>query len=116
MEHVSLEEVQDGIVVLTIDRPDRRNALSNKVLAELHEAVDRIGSDPAIRVVILTGAGAGFSAGADMKGGPEESQGLGGTPTGADRSSRPRTAWSGPSPARSSWPACSRRSTASASR
>jgi len=83
MEHVSLEELQDGIVVLTIDRPDRRNALSNKVLAELHEAVDRIGSDPAIRVVILTGAGAGFSAGADMKGGPEESQGLGGTPTGA---------------------------------
>ncbi len=57
MEHVSIEELQDGIVVLTIDRPDRRNALSNKVLAELHEAVDRIGSDPAIRVVILTGAG-----------------------------------------------------------
>ncbi len=83
MEHVSLEELQDGIVVLTIDRPDRRNALSNKVLAELHEAVDRISSDPVIRVVILTGAGAGFSAGADMKGGPEESQGLGGTPTGA---------------------------------
>lgn len=83
MEHVSLEELQDGIVVLTIDRPDRRNALSNKVLAELHEAVDRIGADPAIRVVILTGAGAGFSAGADMKGGPEEMRGLGGTPTGA---------------------------------
>ena len=83
MEHVSIEELQDGIVVLTIDRPDRRNALSNKVLAELHEAVDRIGSDPAIRVVILTGAGAGFSAGADMKGGAEEMQGLGGTPTGA---------------------------------
>ncbi len=83
MEHVSLEELQDGIVVLTIDRAARRNALSNKVLAELHEAVDRIGSDPAIRVVILTGAGAGFSAGADMKGGPEEMRGLGGTPTGA---------------------------------
>ncbi len=83
MEHVSLEEAQEGIVVLTIDRPDRRNALSNKVLAELHEAVDRIGSDPAIRVVILTGAGEGFSAGADMKGGPEEMRGLGGTPTGA---------------------------------
>ena len=83
MEHVSLEELQDGIVALTIDRPDRRNALSNKVLAELHEAVDRVGSDPAVRVVILTGAGAGFSAGADMKGGPEEMQGLGGTPTGA---------------------------------
>jgi len=83
MEHVSLEELQDGIVVLTIDRVARRNALSNKVLAELHEAVDRIGSDPAIRVVILTGAGAGFSAGADMKGGPEEMRGLGGTPTGA---------------------------------
>ena len=83
MDHVSLEEIQDGIVVLTIDRPERRNALSNKVLAELHEAVDRVSSDPAIRVVILTGAGEGFSAGADMRGGPEEMQGLGGTPTGA---------------------------------
>ena len=70
MEHVRIDEVEDGIVVLTIDRQDRRNALSNKVLAELHEAVDTIGSDPAIRVVVLTGAGAGFSAGADMKGGP----------------------------------------------
>ena len=83
MEHVRIEEVEDGIVVLTIDRQDRRNALSNKVLAELHEAVDVIGSDPAIRVVFLTGAGAGFSAGADMKGGPEEMQGIGGTPIGA---------------------------------
>ena len=51
-----IDEVEDGIVVLTIDRQDRRNALSNKVLAELHEAVDTIGSDP-IRVVVVTGAG-----------------------------------------------------------
>lgn len=83
MDHVTLDEVEDGIVLLTIDRPDRRNALSNKVLAELHEAVELIGADPLARVVVVTGAGAGFSAGADMKSGPEEMLGLGGTPTGA---------------------------------
>jgi enoyl-CoA hydratase len=83
MEHVRIDEVEDGIVVLTIDRPDRRNALSSKVLAELYEAVDRIGGDPAIRVVVLTGEGQGFSAGADMRAGPEDMEGIEGTPIGS---------------------------------
>jgi methylglutaconyl-CoA hydratase len=53
-------------VVLTIDRPDRRNALSRALIAELHAAFRRAAADPAARCVILTGAGPAFCAGMDL--------------------------------------------------
>lgn len=65
------EEIDDGILLLTLNRPERRNALSAPLLDELHRTFDAIESDPAVRVVILTGAGEGFSSGADMKGGDD---------------------------------------------
>ncbi len=65
------EEIDDGIVLLTLNRPERRNALSAPLLDALHRTFDAIESDPAVRVVILTGAGEGFSSGADMKGGDD---------------------------------------------
>jgi enoyl-CoA hydratase/carnithine racemase len=83
MEHLTLDEVEPGIVVLTIDRPDRRNALAAEVLAELHDVLDGIGGDPAVRVVVVTGAGESFCAGADMKASPDEREGVDGTPVGA---------------------------------
>ena len=73
---VTTTTIEDGIVVVTIDRPERRNALSNRTLDELHATFDEIAADPAIRVVIVTGAGAGFCAGADMKAGPDDMAGL----------------------------------------
>jgi enoyl-CoA hydratase len=63
------EEVEPGIVVLTLNRPERRNALSPALLDALHRAFEAIGGDPAVRVVIVTGAGDAFCSGADMKGG-----------------------------------------------
>ena len=50
-------ELEPGIVELELTRPHRRNALSSNAVAELHREIDRIGGDPAIRVVILTGEG-----------------------------------------------------------
>jgi len=62
-----LLETRDGIAFLTINRPDKLNALSDTVVRELHEAVLAIGADPAVRGVILTGAGPkAFVAGADI--------------------------------------------------
>jgi methylglutaconyl-CoA hydratase len=52
--------------VLTLNRPDKRNALSRALIAELTAAVDRAASDPAVRAVILTGAGSAFCAGMDL--------------------------------------------------
>jgi methylglutaconyl-CoA hydratase len=58
---------RDGPVVsLTLDRPDRRNALDPHLLASLAEAFGDLSSDDSVRVVVLTGAGSAFSAGADL--------------------------------------------------
>jgi enoyl-CoA hydratase len=62
-----LFDVRDGIAVVTINRPDKLNALNDQVMAELGQAADRITSEDAIRGVILTGAGSkAFVAGADI--------------------------------------------------
>ena len=62
-----LFDVADGIARVTINRPDKRNALNDQVMAELGQAADRIIVDDAIRGVIVTGAGPkAFVAGADI--------------------------------------------------
>lgn len=62
-----LFESRDGIAFLTLNRPEKLNALSYALIDELMLVLDRIESDPAIRVVILTGSGdRAFSAGADI--------------------------------------------------
>ena len=59
---------QDGHkLIVTMNRPESRNALSGEMLAIMEEAWDRVNSDDSIRVVILTGAGGYFCAGADLK-------------------------------------------------
>jgi len=82
MPLLTTEEVEDGIVLLTITRPERRNALSSNTLAAMHREVDRLYADPRLRVVIITGEGVGFCAGADMKAGPEDADDPGGAPIG----------------------------------
>ncbi|MHB8668828.1 MAG: enoyl-CoA hydratase [Burkholderiales bacterium] len=77
MPHELIESVNDRIAMLTLNRPDRLNALSTPMLDGLLEALPRLGADPAIAVVILTGAGRGFCAGGDVKGMAEGSSQLG---------------------------------------
>ncbi|PWZ00360.1 ClpP/crotonase [Testicularia cyperi] len=55
------------IMVCTIDRPERRNAVDGETAAALYEAFVRFGNDPSLSVAILTGAGGNFCAGADLK-------------------------------------------------
>lgn len=75
---LTTSEIEPGILLLTITRPERRNALSMNTVAALHREVDCIAADPAVRVVVLTGEGVGFCSGADIKAGPEDSDQLGG--------------------------------------
>jgi 2-(1,2-epoxy-1,2-dihydrophenyl)acetyl-CoA isomerase len=63
-----LERIEDGVAVLTMNRPESLNALSPPMMAALREAVPRLALDPAVRVIVLTGAGRGFCAGGDVKG------------------------------------------------
>jgi enoyl-CoA hydratase len=51
---------------LTLNRPDRRNALTPRLLADLHRGLDTCDDDPQVRAVVITGAGAAFCAGADL--------------------------------------------------
>jgi 2-(1,2-epoxy-1,2-dihydrophenyl)acetyl-CoA isomerase len=62
-----LEQVKDGVAVLTLNRPDRLNAMSRPMLDALLEALPRLAEDPAVGVVVLTGSGRGFCAGGDVK-------------------------------------------------
>src|SRR5499433_2774577 len=62
-----LEVVQDGVAMLTLNRPDRLNALSPAMLDALLEALPRLAADASVGVVVLTGAGRGFCAGGDVK-------------------------------------------------
>lgn len=73
-------EHRPGVAWITLKRPDAMNALSDTMCAELMGAIERIESDPAVRVVVLTGAGRAFCAGADLKGVLEHT----GTQGGAD--------------------------------
>lgn len=62
-----LWEQQDGVAIVTLNRPDALNALNQPHLAELNHAVARAGYDPGVRSLVITGAGRGFCAGADVK-------------------------------------------------
>ncbi len=62
-----LVEQHGHTLVVTMNRPEARNALSAEMLATMAEAWDRVNSDDTIRVAILTGAGGSFCAGADLK-------------------------------------------------
>jgi 2-(1,2-epoxy-1,2-dihydrophenyl)acetyl-CoA isomerase len=62
-----IETVENGVLWLTLNRPDRLNALSQPMLGALYETLSRAADDPAIGVVVVTGAGRGFCAGGDVK-------------------------------------------------
>jgi methylglutaconyl-CoA hydratase len=55
-----------GVAYLTLNRADKHNAMNAQMIADLTEAAGRLGRDPAVRVVVLTGEGRSFSAGGDL--------------------------------------------------
>jgi enoyl-CoA hydratase len=62
-----LLERRGAVLVVTMNRPHARNALSGPMLAIMKDAWDQVDGDPSIRVCVLTGAGGAFCAGADLK-------------------------------------------------
>lgn len=61
-----LRQVRDGVLRLTLNRPDRLNSLNGAMHAALREALEQAAGDPAVRAVLLMGAGRGFCAGQDL--------------------------------------------------
>jgi enoyl-CoA hydratase len=63
---IAVEVGDDGVATLTLARPERRNALSIELRDEIAAQLERWATDPAVRVVVLTGAGSSFCAGFDL--------------------------------------------------
>jgi enoyl-CoA hydratase len=83
-EQVLVVEKSEGIATLTLNRPAARNALSRELRAAIADAFAELARDPASRVAILTGAGAAFCAGLDLK-----ELGRGAGPVGGTRGGEP---------------------------
>ena len=64
-EHV-LRHVDGGVGILTLNRPEKLNAFAGSMRREIADALDSLEADPAARVIVITGAGRGFCAGADV--------------------------------------------------
>jgi 2-(1,2-epoxy-1,2-dihydrophenyl)acetyl-CoA isomerase len=64
-QHI-LAVFSDGVARITLNRPDKLNSFVVAMHEELRDALDRIGGDPGLRVLVLTGAGRGFCAGQDL--------------------------------------------------
>ncbi|MBK8471895.1 MAG: enoyl-CoA hydratase/isomerase family protein [Sphingobacteriales bacterium] len=67
MYETLIYQLQEGIATITLNRPDRFNAFNNTLSAELQKALKEAAKDPAVRVVVLTGAGKAFCSGQDLK-------------------------------------------------
>ena len=61
-------QVDNHIATLTLNRPDKRNAMSDAMRSEFIQALEHVSADKSIRAVVLTGAGKGFCAGGDISG------------------------------------------------
>jgi len=85
-------EHRDGIAVLTLNRPERLNAWTGELENRYFDLLDRCAEDPEVKVIVVTGAGRGFCAGADM----DMLQGIGSDRSGASASATAR-------PARPQW-------------
>lgn len=62
-----ITEIDEGVGIVTLNRPDRRNAFDDKTILALTAALEAVGADPAVRVVVLSAAGSNFCAGADLR-------------------------------------------------
>lgn len=76
MALVLVEGPTDGVVVFTLNRPERRNALSGELVAAWQDALHAAEADPEVRVAVLTGAGKAFCAGGDLTGGMQGAGGV----------------------------------------
>ena len=85
-------EIQDGVAMLTLDRPDRLNAWTREMENRYFDLLEHCGADVDVRAIVVTGAGRGFCAGADMDDLQDLGDGGGASPERAGQSAVPSVA------------------------
>ena len=65
-ETLTIDTDERGVATLTLNRPEKHNAMSGQMIVELRQAAEALGANDAVRVVVLTGAGKSFCAGGDL--------------------------------------------------
>ena len=68
-DHAIRHELEDGVLTITLNRPERLNAFNGQMMAEMMDAFDRADADDDVRAIVVTGEGRGFCAGADLSSG-----------------------------------------------
>jgi enoyl-CoA hydratase/carnithine racemase len=68
MSELLLKSVTDGVATITLNRPDKRNAMSDEMRSAFIDALEDVSADKSVRAMVLTGAGRGFCAGGDISG------------------------------------------------
>ena len=87
MSTVLLDHPRPGVTLLTLNRPERLNAMNYELVSDVHAALDEVAADRDCRALVITGAGRGFCAGLDLKGAGE--------PPGAEGLGRPQAGLTG---------------------
>jgi enoyl-CoA hydratase/carnithine racemase len=64
-EHI-LVDIEDAVGIITLNRPEKLNAMNRRLVSEMHDAVGRLDADDSVGCIVLTGAGRAFSAGGDI--------------------------------------------------
>ena len=67
MTYDFLYDVNDGVATITLNRPDRLNALTFDIYAQLRDLMEALRHDEAVKVLVITGAGKGFCSGGDVE-------------------------------------------------
>ena len=67
MEKTVLFKASGSVALITLNRPERRNAMNQDLLANLYDSIDRVASDGGIMAAVITGAGTAFCSGLDLK-------------------------------------------------
>jgi len=67
VSYVRVERPRDGVALVTLDRPERMNAMAFDVMVPLRESLEQVSRDNDVRAVVLTGAGGAFCSGADLE-------------------------------------------------
>ena len=89
-ENVLVDQRKDGITIVTLNRPEKRNAMSPQLHHDMDDVLERLAVDPDTKVLILTGAGKAFCAGQDLK---TYFRGLSNDPVARSRASAASESW-----------------------